>query len=69
MRELPGGGLTLAVEGLPAPGLALRVVEEQQLLRVKVREGAWRGVGKMVRKAVQGALGARERGTSLLLFP
>ncbi|KAG2447532.1 hypothetical protein HYH02_007456 [Chlamydomonas schloesseri] len=36
IRELPGGGLTLAVEGLPSPGLTLRVVEEQQLLRVKV---------------------------------
>ncbi|KAG2425801.1 hypothetical protein HXX76_013426 [Chlamydomonas incerta] len=36
VRELPGGGLTLAVEGLAVPGLTLRVVEEQQLLRVKV---------------------------------
>ncbi|GLI64974.1 hypothetical protein VaNZ11_008382 [Volvox africanus] len=35
-QELPGGGMRLALEGLPVPGLKLRVVDEQLLLRVKV---------------------------------
>ncbi|EFJ49288.1 hypothetical protein VOLCADRAFT_90064 [Volvox carteri f. nagariensis] len=35
-QELPGGGLTLALTGLPPSGLKLKVVEEQLLLRVKV---------------------------------